>query len=91
MTSRRYRRNMEAMPSWDASKHITKPPGSRPLDAVEGAERAHRSRPARDVAADAYLVIRCDGLLRAGANGVQLTWMDARIGDHVVTPRAGNT
>jgi predicted glycogen debranching enzyme len=30
-----------------------------------------------------------DGLLRAGAPGVQLTWMDARIGDWVVTPRAG--
>ena len=30
-----------------------------------------------------------DGLLRAGAPGVQLTWMDARIGAHVVTPRAG--
>ncbi len=30
-----------------------------------------------------------DGLLRAGAPGVQLTWMDARTGDHVVTPRDG--
>jgi predicted glycogen debranching enzyme len=30
-----------------------------------------------------------DGLLRAGEAGVQLTWMDARIGDHVVTPRTG--
>jgi predicted glycogen debranching enzyme len=30
-----------------------------------------------------------DGLLQAGAPGVQLTWMDARIGDWVVTPRAG--
>ncbi|MGQ0649802.1 MAG: amylo-alpha-1,6-glucosidase [Gemmatimonadaceae bacterium] len=29
------------------------------------------------------------GLLSAGAPGVQLTWMDARIGDWVVTPRAG--
>ena len=29
------------------------------------------------------------GLLHAGAPGVQLTWMDARIGDWVVTPRAG--
>ena len=27
-----------------------------------------------------------DGLLRAGEPGVQLTWMDARIGEHVVTP-----
>jgi predicted glycogen debranching enzyme len=30
-----------------------------------------------------------DGLLLAGAPGVQLTWMDARIGDWVVTPRYG--
>ena len=30
-----------------------------------------------------------DGLLRAGEPGVQLTWMDARIGDWVVTPREG--
>ncbi len=30
-----------------------------------------------------------DGLLRAGQPGVQLTWMDARVGDHVVTPRIG--
>lgn len=30
-----------------------------------------------------------DGLLRAGAPGVQLTWMDARVGDRVVTPRSG--
>jgi predicted glycogen debranching enzyme len=30
-----------------------------------------------------------DGLLRAGEPGVQLTWMDAKIGDFVVTPRIG--
>jgi len=30
-----------------------------------------------------------DGLLTAGKDGVQLTWMDARIGDWVVTPRQG--
>ncbi len=30
-----------------------------------------------------------DGLLRAGEPGVQLTWMDAKIGDWVVTPRSG--
>ncbi len=30
-----------------------------------------------------------DGLLFAGAPGVQLTWMDAKIGDWVVTPRTG--
>ncbi|MFO1413123.1 MAG: amylo-alpha-1,6-glucosidase [Burkholderiales bacterium] len=30
-----------------------------------------------------------DGLLACGAPGVQLTWMDARVGDQVVTPRSG--
>jgi predicted glycogen debranching enzyme len=30
-----------------------------------------------------------DGLLNAGEPGVQLTWMDAKIGDWVVTPRSG--
>jgi 4-alpha-glucanotransferase len=30
-----------------------------------------------------------DGLLRAGEPGVQLTWMDARVGERVITPRTG--
>jgi predicted glycogen debranching enzyme len=30
-----------------------------------------------------------DGLLMAGEPGVQLTWMDAKVGDWVVTPRQG--
>jgi predicted glycogen debranching enzyme len=30
-----------------------------------------------------------DGLLFSGAPGVQLTWMDAKVGDRVVTPRHG--
>jgi predicted glycogen debranching enzyme len=30
-----------------------------------------------------------DGLLHAGEAGVQLTWMDAKVGDLVVTPRRG--
>ena len=30
-----------------------------------------------------------DGLLHAGEQGVQLTWMDAKVGDWVVTPRIG--
>jgi predicted glycogen debranching enzyme len=32
-----------------------------------------------------------DGLLRQGAEGYQLTWMDAKVGDWVVTPRHGKT
>lgn len=35
------------------------------------------------IAADA------DGLLQAGAAGAQLTWMDAKVGEWVVTPRRG--
>ena len=30
-----------------------------------------------------------DGLLACGVPGVQLTWMDARVGDQVITPRVG--
>jgi predicted glycogen debranching enzyme len=30
-----------------------------------------------------------DGLLACGEPGLQLTWMDAKVGDHVVTPRIG--
>ena len=30
-----------------------------------------------------------DGLLRAGEPGIQLTWMDAKVGDRVITPRIG--
>jgi predicted glycogen debranching enzyme len=30
-----------------------------------------------------------DGLLACGIPGVQLTWMDAKVGDYVVTPRIG--
>jgi predicted glycogen debranching enzyme len=30
-----------------------------------------------------------DGLIAAGTPGVQLTWMDAKVGDWVVTPRLG--
>jgi predicted glycogen debranching enzyme len=30
-----------------------------------------------------------DALLRSGVPGVQLTWMDAKVGDWVVTPRVG--
>lgn len=30
-----------------------------------------------------------DGLIHAGEPGLQLTWMDARVGDRVITPRMG--
>ena len=32
-----------------------------------------------------------DGLLKQGEEGYQLTWMDAKVGDWVVTPRRGKT
>jgi len=33
--------------------------------------------------------VDADGLLACGEPGVQLTWMDAKVGDYVVTPRTG--
>ncbi len=36
-----------------------------------------------------HIHVDADGLLSAGEPGVQLTWMDAKIGDWVVTPRSG--
>jgi predicted glycogen debranching enzyme len=33
--------------------------------------------------------VDADGLLRSGEEGAQLTWMDAKVGDYVVTPRRG--
>ena len=35
------------------------------------------------------MVDASDGLLRQGQEGYQLTWMDAKVGDWVVTPRRG--
>jgi predicted glycogen debranching enzyme len=72
---------------------------------LEAAEAAGRPAPARDRKALGLAVqgilaghvrgtrygIRAaeDGLLAAGEPGVQLTWMDAKVGDWVVTPRIG--
>ena len=33
--------------------------------------------------------VDADGLVHGGAPGVQLTWMDAKVGDRVITPREG--
>ncbi|MBI3269095.1 MAG: glycogen debranching enzyme family protein [Planctomycetes bacterium] len=72
------------------------------LTAAEAAKRplAPRDRQTLLRAAESILVgfsngtrhgIRMDddGLLSAGEPGVQLTWMDAKVGDWVVTPRIG--
>jgi predicted glycogen debranching enzyme len=51
---------------------------------LEAIIRAHEGGTRYGIAVDP-----ADGLLRAGEPGVQLTWMDARVGDWVVTPRIG--
>ncbi|MGD9857806.1 MAG: amylo-alpha-1,6-glucosidase [Planctomycetaceae bacterium] len=74
-------------------------------DYLEAMQRAGQGVPVSDrtaltTAVDAILTgysrgtrfgIRADddGLLAAGQAGVQLTWMDAKVGDWVVTPRMG--
>jgi predicted glycogen debranching enzyme len=72
---------------------------------LEATQAAGRPAPARDrkalgAAVQAILAghlrgtrygirVADDGLLAAGEPGVQLTWMDAKVGDWVVTPRIG--
>jgi predicted glycogen debranching enzyme len=51
------------------------------LDAIVA---AHRAGTRHGIGEDP-----ADGLLHAGEPGVQVTWMDARVGDRVVTPRIG--
>ena len=55
----------------------------RLLDAVSAILNGYERGTRFGIRADA------DGLLAAGQPGVQLTWMDAKIGDWVVTPRIG--
>ena len=52
--------------------------------ALEEIVRWHRAGTRFGIAMDP-----ADGLLVGGAPGVQLTWMDAKVGERVVTPRAG--
>jgi predicted glycogen debranching enzyme len=54
------------------------------LPILEGIVEWHRTGTRHGIAVDP-----ADGLLRSGEEGVQLTWMDARVGDWVVTPRTG--
>ena len=35
------------------------------------------------------IALDADGLVRAGESGLQLTWMDAKVGSRVITPRIG--
>jgi predicted glycogen debranching enzyme len=55
----------------------------RLLDAVEQVLEGYTRGTRHGIRADA------DGLLAAGEPGVQLTWMDVKMGDWVVTPRIG--
>jgi predicted glycogen debranching enzyme len=72
------------------------------LEAMRNAERglARAAKESLQAAVEAILAgyaagtrfgIRLDGdgLLAAGVPGVQLTWMDAKVGDEVITPRIG--
>ena len=70
------------------------------LEAVKGHPELSREKDALLAAVDAILAgyaqgtrfgIRADedGLLACGIPGMQLTWMDAKVGDWVVTPRIG--
>jgi len=56
---------------------------TRLIGAVEAVLRGYAAGTRFGIGVDA------DGLLRAGAAGIQLTWMDAKLGDWVVTPRIG--
>ncbi|MGY6275642.1 amylo-alpha-1,6-glucosidase [Methylomonas sp. MgM2] len=51
---------------------------------LEDIVRCHRNGTRHGIGMDPR-----DGLLKAGEPGVQLTWMDAKVGDWVVTPRIG--
>ncbi|HKS96670.1 MAG TPA: amylo-alpha-1,6-glucosidase, partial [Terriglobia bacterium] len=51
---------------------------------LTGIVKAYRDGTRHNIQAD-----RDGGLLDAGEPGVQLTWMDAKVGDRVVTPRTG--
>ena len=59
------------------------------------ADVAITQRALREIGFPAELVVVRDGqeaidcLLRQGEQGYQLTWMDAKVGDWVVTPRRG--
>jgi predicted glycogen debranching enzyme len=52
--------------------------------ALDGIVRAYRDGTRFGIHVDP-----ADGLIYAGEEGVQLTWMDAKVGDWVVTPRIG--
>ena len=70
-----------------------RPEGMPPV--IDAATRARLERAVLEIvrgySAGTRFGIRMDddGLLAAGVPGQQLTWMDARVGDRVITPRIG--
>jgi predicted glycogen debranching enzyme len=75
----------------DAFLTASQASGSELADADRNALRGAVDAILEGYAAGTRFGIRldADGLLACGAPGVQLTWMDAKIGDWVVTPRTG--
>lgn len=69
----------------------------RYVEVTEDIETLHELLPVLQSIVEAHLkgtdfgigVDPADGLLRQGMPGYQLTWMDAKVGDWVVTPRRG--
>src|SRR5260370_14116705 len=67
------------------------------VEATEDTGTLHKLFPVLTGMIDAHIagtrynihVDPADGLLYAGGPGVQLTWMDAKVGDWLVTPRTG--
>ena len=74
----RGRTNSSRAASADAATCAT---GSRP--------RSTRSSTATRAGTRYGIRMDGDGLLACGVPGVQLTWMDAKVGDRVITPRIG--
>jgi predicted glycogen debranching enzyme len=66
-----------------ATGHAGSADRGRLQDACEAILAGYAAGTRHGIRADA------DGLLRAGCPGLQLTWMDAKLGDWVVTPRIG--
>ncbi|KQR74254.1 glycogen debranching protein [Burkholderia sp. Leaf177] len=67
-----------------ATGHAAEKTRDRLQNAVDAILEGYMNGTRYQIAADPK-----DGLLRAGVPGVQLTWMDAKVGDWVVTPRIG--
>jgi predicted glycogen debranching enzyme len=66
-----------------SSRPVSAGERKRLIGAIQAIIRGYANGTRYRIGADA------DGLPRAGESGVQLTWMDAKVGDWVVTPRIG--